>query len=197
MIVRPLAFTYPYFIVFWGLWLWGFWREMIIVSRGAKADRQGAPDDRGSLNVVMLSQGIGGITAFWLAWQHRWLFPDPNAAFWIGLALFVAGAVLRRLCFRALGQWFTGEVRVRADQQVITTGPYRLVRHPSYTAGIMVNTGIAIALGSWLGSAIMFVLATLGYSYRIMVEERALAVQLGEPYREYIARTKRFIPYVV
>jgi len=55
--------------------------------------------------------------------------------------------------------------------------------------------GVAIALGSWIGALIALVLAVVGYAYRVQVEERALTATLGEPYREYAARTKRFFPF--
>ena len=113
------------------------------------------------------------------------------------MAMIIAGAILRRLCFRALGASFTGEVRVRPDQRVIARGPYRWARHPSYTAGMLMITGVATALGSWVGAAIGLTLAVAGYAYRVRVEERALTATLGEAYRDYAAGTKRFIPFVI
>jgi protein-S-isoprenylcysteine O-methyltransferase Ste14 len=111
--------------------------------------------------------------------------------------MLIAGSVLRRLCFRALGPSFTGEVRVRPDQRIVAAGPYAWVRHPSYTAGILMIGGIATALGSWVGTAIAFMLTVLGYAYRVRVEERALTATLGDAYRDYAAATKRFIPFVL
>jgi protein-S-isoprenylcysteine O-methyltransferase Ste14 len=122
---------------------------------------------------------------------------DPRVAFWIGMLAVLAGTVLRRLCFRALGASFTGEVRVRPEQQVVSDGPYRWVRHPSYTAGVLMIVGVAIALGSWIGALIALLCTIAGYAYRVDVEERALLATLGEPYRAYRARTKRFIPFVI
>ena len=194
--MRPLPYTFPYALVFWIVFLWAFVREAGVIGRARKdAARGGAPDDKGSLRVVMLMQGLGFFAAFSLAWAHWGRFADPRVAFWIGMLLLVAGAVLRRLCFRALGASFTGEVRVRPEQQVVTAGPYRWVRHPAYTAGILMIVGVAIALGSWTGALIALVLAVVGYAYRVQVEERALTATLGEPYREYAARTKRFFPF--
>ena len=196
--MRPLAYTYPYAIAFWVVVVWAFVRAAGIVSRARKGVASGeAPDDKGSLRVVMLAQSLGFVAAFYLAWKPWGRFADPRAAFWIGLAVLVSGAILRRLCFRDLGRSFTGEVRVRPDQQVVRTGPYRWVRHPSYTAGILMIVGAAIALGSWIGVVLSFVLAVLGYAYRVRVEERALMTTLGDSYREYAATTKRFIPRVI
>jgi protein-S-isoprenylcysteine O-methyltransferase Ste14 len=196
--MRPYVYVVPYAIVFWVVFLWAFGRESLLLSRAQKATASGgAPDDKGSLRVVMLTQAVGFAAAFFVAWMPWGRYANPRAAFWIGLVMLIAGAVLRRLCFRALGASFTGEVRVRPDQRVIVAGPYRWARHPSYTAGILMITGVATALGSWVGTAIGFALAVIGYIYRVRVEERALTATLGMAYRDYAAGTKRFIPFVI
>ena len=99
--------------------------------------------------------------------------------------------------FFVLGRFFTGTVVVSSDQQVIQAGPYRLIRHPSYTAALLMFTGIGIALGNWISVAVLFLVHCLLYGIRVSVEERALLATLGEPYRDYMSRTKRFIPHVI
>jgi protein-S-isoprenylcysteine O-methyltransferase Ste14 len=196
--MRPLAYVFPYAIAFWVVFFWAFGREATVIGRAQKASASGgAPDDKGSLRVVMLTQALGFAAAFFLASMPWGRYANPRAAFWIGLVMVIAGAVLRRLCFRALGASFTGEVRVRSDQRVVVAGPYRWARHPSYTAGILMITGVATALGSWVGTAVGFALAVIGYVYRVRVEERALTATLGGAYRDYAAGTKRFIPFVI
>src|SRR5438874_10731508 len=154
--MRPVAFTFPYVIVFAAVFVWSFLREDRLVRRAARASLSGkAPADRGSLYVVMASQAIGFLVVFIMPWiAPAWVrFPNAQFAFWLGIALMTAGAALRRLCFRALGESFTGEVRIRPDQLVVTQGPYRWVRHPGYSAGILMATGVGLALGTWLGTA--------------------------------------------
>jgi protein-S-isoprenylcysteine O-methyltransferase Ste14 len=87
-------------------------------------------------------------------------------------------------------------VQVRSDQSVADTGPYRWVRHPSYSAIIMSFTGIGIALENWLSLVVLIVVPTIGLAIRIRVEERALLEALGEPYREFSATRARLIPKV-
>lgn len=111
--------------------------------------------------------------------------------------MLILGSLLRRYCWRTLGQYFTGDVRARPDQPVIRAGPYRLVRHPSYTAGIMVFVGIGLALGSRFSFVLLAIAAIATYAYRVTIEERALLNTIGEPYRDYMKETKRFIPYVI
>lgn len=108
----------------------------------------------------------------------------------------VSGSLLRRHCFRMLGESFTGDVRARADQQVVTRGAYALLRHPAYTAGTLMNIGIGVALGSWASAILLGVTSFAVYAYRIAVEERALLAAIGDPYRDFMSTRKRLIPYV-
>jgi protein-S-isoprenylcysteine O-methyltransferase Ste14 len=107
------------------------------------------------------------------------------------------GSLLRRYCFRTLGEYFTGDVKAKPNQPVIRSGPYRLVRHPSYTAGMIMFIGIGLALGSWVSFVLLTIATIATYSYRVVVEERVLLETIGEPYRAYMRERKRFIPYIV
>ena len=195
--MRPLAFTLPYFAIFVAVFVWSMVAEAGVVRRATNEAAAGrTPQDRGSLRVVMITQFFAFFAAFSLAWL-RVGRGEPRLMFWVGLVVLISGAVLRRLCFRALGQSFTGEVRVRPEQRVVTWGPYRWVRHPSYTAGMLMAVGVGLTLGTWLGALVALTLTLAGYLYRVRVEERALAETLGSSYVSYSARTKRFVPFVV
>lgn len=78
----------------------------------------------------------------------------------------------------------------------VTRGAYRILRHPSYTAGILLNTGVGIALGSRVSTLILALVSCIVYLYRIRVEERALAATIGEPYRQFMSGRKRLVPFV-
>jgi protein-S-isoprenylcysteine O-methyltransferase Ste14 len=95
-----------------------------------------------------------------------------------------------------LGSSFTGAVIVRSDQGVVERGAYRYVRHPSYTAGMALFAGIGIALGNWVSLAVLVGMVAIVYAYRVRIEERALATVIGQPYLEYMTRTKRFVPFL-
>jgi len=137
---------------------------------------------------------VAAIAASFLPWLTiAW----PDIAVVLGMALLIAGAVLRRLCFNALGKSFTGTVIVARDQTIVQHGPYRFIRHPSYTAAFLMFIGIGLALCSWISLAILFFAHCYLYGRRVAVEERALLDTLGAPYREYMLRTRRFIPFVI
>lgn len=95
-----------------------------------------------------------------------------------------------------LGDYFTGAVAVSDDQPVVTAGPYRVLRHPSYTGLLLALAGLGLASANWIGFAAMAVISLIGVLWRIHTEERALLATLGAPYRAYAAQHKRLVPLV-
>lgn len=192
---HPLPFVWPWALVFWGIFLWAYVPEFRIVRRAGVAQTK---TDAKSLQVILLGQSIGSFAAFWLAWVPALQFPAGwhVPAFVIGVATLAAASLFRRHCFKMLGASFTGDVRARPDQEVVTRGAYRLLRHPSYTAGILLNLGLGLALGSWVSVLLLVAASTAVYVYRMDVEERALLAALGEPYRQFMLTRKRLIPFV-
>ncbi len=118
------------------------------------------------------------------------------AVFWAGLTLVVGGMAFRYYAIVVLGRYFTRQVTVHAGQTVVDRGPYRYIRHPSYTGLLIALIGVALALNNWAGLAAMLLCAAPGFAYRIAVEERELRGALGDAYRAYMARTRRLIPFV-
>jgi protein-S-isoprenylcysteine O-methyltransferase Ste14 len=112
----------------------------------------------------------------------------------VGLVIVWLGLALRVWAVRTLGAAFRTTVEVDQGQHVVTDGPYRWVRHPSYTGLLLITVGFGIAFASWLFLVLCAVLPSLAQLHRIKVEESELARVLGEPYVAYSARTKRLIP---
>jgi protein-S-isoprenylcysteine O-methyltransferase Ste14 len=115
--------------------------------------------------------------------------------FTLGVALALAGVAFRQYAVATLGRFFTTRVMTQPGQTVIETGPYRYVRHPSYSGMLLTVLGVLLCSTDWLSLA-CFVLALPGVAYRIKVEEGALVQALGEPYRDYMRRTPRLVPYL-
>lgn len=154
--------------------------------------------DRGSQLVLLFTlyagMGIGYGLAFLLPSA---VIPGDHAfVFGIGIALMLLGVGLRWYAIRVLGRYFTRDVAVRTGQTVVQTGPYQLIRHPSYSGGLLTLLGFGLTLGNAAGLAAILAMALVGYTYRVRVEERALCEALGQPYLDYMRRTKRFIPFV-
>jgi protein-S-isoprenylcysteine O-methyltransferase Ste14 len=118
------------------------------------------------------------------------------AAFAAGMVVLLAGLVLRGWSFKALGQYFTHTVMVSSDQPVIATGPYRVLRHPSYTGIILIGLGVGLAAANWAALAGVTLLILTPLLWRIHIEENALSTMLGDRYRGYAAQHKRLVPLV-
>ena len=104
---------------------------------------------------------------------------------------------MRLYAIGVLGASFTTAVAVAPEQTVIETGPYRLIRHPSYTGFLITLLGLGLSSTNWLSLLVLMGCALIGLSYRIHVEEHVLQEQLGQRYQEYMRRTKRLIPFVL
>jgi len=196
--MRPLAYTYPYALLFWSIYAWIFWPELLLLIRSMRRTAPSVSPDAGSLRAIMIGCSLAFVAAIELAWvpAFRWPTKDLRLALIVGLALAVAGSLLRRHCWRLLGKYFTFEVSVQANQPIVAVGAYAWVRHPSYTGGILSNTGLGIALGNWMSALVLLAVSVALYLYRIKVEERALLATIGDPYRTFCATRKRLIPGV-
>jgi protein-S-isoprenylcysteine O-methyltransferase Ste14 len=121
----------------------------------------------------------------------------PGAvAFAVGMVFLVGGLVLRGWSFKALGDYFTHTVMVTPDQTVIANGPYRVLRHPSYTGILLASMGIGLASANWVAVAGVTLPTLMLLLYRIHVEEKALLTTVGDPYRTYAAQHKRLVPLI-
>jgi protein-S-isoprenylcysteine O-methyltransferase Ste14 len=119
-----------------------------------------------------------------------------GVAFAVGISILVLGLGLRSWAMRTLGRYFTGVVVTRADQPVITSGPFRVVRHPGYSGGLLEGIGAGIAWGNWVGLACLLLSFAVAVSYRIRIEEDALLAAFPDAYAAYASTRKRLIPYV-
>lgn len=163
-----------------------------------RVERDAQRRDRGShwFLLVMISAGIAAafLCAFYVPGAT---FPSRQPiVFWIGIALMGTGILFRWYAIRALGRYFTRDVATRPDQEVIERGPYRWIRHPSYSGALITVAGFGLATTNWLALLLVLAFSCIGYAYRLHVEERALCEALGDAYRDYMRRTRRFIPFV-
>ena len=183
------------FYIVYVAWLLGEFLGASLLPRLLYGARGGQKRDRGSfyINIVMIVFAI--FVDFVLS--GRGISILPEYFYYLGIALMIIGLVLRQWAIAVLGRFFTLTVRVQSDHAVVDQGPYRLIRHPSYTGLILTGIGVALALRTGPGLVITFLVFTTVLGYRIRVEERALISGLGDRYLSYMKRTKRLIPYVV
>jgi protein-S-isoprenylcysteine O-methyltransferase Ste14 len=113
---------------------------------------------------------------------------------WIGTAVFALSLALFYRTHRDLGRYWSVTLEIRRTHELVTTGVYRHVRHPMYSAFFLWAVAQALLLPNWIaGLAGLVGFGTL-FAFRIGSEERMMEEQFGDAYRAYAARTRRIIP---
>lgn len=194
--MRPLFDTNPLAgLVYWTTLLGWF---VVEYRQGQQQRSEADVQDRGSRSVIRATIFIGIFAAVELARRATAARIDTSrlTVFVVALVIMWSGMVLRFSAFRTLGRYFTFTVQTSADQQVISGGPYRVLRHPSYAGGILILAGVGLALGNWLSFAANLFIPLIGVINRINVEEQALHATLGDAYGAYAAGRKRLVPLV-
>ena len=167
---------------------------MVAWRSGKNAD---STKDAGSLRflwiIILASISLG------VHMSRRWpvaAFQHPHLFAALGVIIFVVGLILRWYSIIQLGRFFTVNVAIAEDHQLIDSGPYCWVRHPSYTGALLAFLGFGLSLGNWLAFLVIMVPIFLAFAYRMNVEERALMGALGDRYASYARRTKRLVPFI-
>jgi protein-S-isoprenylcysteine O-methyltransferase Ste14 len=153
--------------------------------------RGGAARDRATRVLIAAALGVALALAAVTASPRigGWYRVAGLLAMWLGLAI-------RIWAIATLGRAFRTTVEVDSGQDVISSGPYRWVRHPSYSGLLLIVTGCGLASVSWVALIVSAVLPLVALLRRIRVEEAELVGVLGDRYRAYQRGTKRLIPGV-
>ena len=159
-----------------------------------RARSEGERRDRGSLVVLWILITLATVAGANLRFLRATRIAHADAAFWTGIALIIAGVVLRAAAIATLRRYFTVDVAIREGHELVDRGIYGVIRHPAYTGSLLSFLGLGLAFGNWASVAVIMLVAGAAFAYRIAVEERALVAHFGERYRAYAARTKRLVP---
>ena len=183
------------FIVTYAAWL----VFEIVTGASRKSGDPKKARDRDSFRflILMIWAGIALAFAACFGVQQAAIPWMRTEMFFLGIALMWAGIAFRYYAMRVLGRYFTFQVDVHSGQTVIEAGPYHYIRHPSYTGALITVLGLGLALGNWAGLLALLACVGIGYAYRIHVEEATLVAALGEPYKDYMGRTRRLVPFVL
>jgi protein-S-isoprenylcysteine O-methyltransferase Ste14 len=196
-------------------WAWGDWRGLfahparagafavwgclavVALFSGASSLSAGKREDRGNRWVLAALAGASLLLVFVPPYTDRrgiWTL-DGNLVRYAGLAIFVAGGVLRLSAVYTLGHRFSGLVAIQENHQLATGGLYRVIRHPAYLGAFVLLLGWVLIFRSGIG-LILLALLVLALVGRIRAEEAFLASEFGEEYAEYRRHTWRLIPHV-
>jgi protein-S-isoprenylcysteine O-methyltransferase len=167
----------------------------LVLQFSRRSGRNAKQADGGSFALLWVSVAVGIGLGIALAYRVPAAgFFLPAIAFWVVVAAFAGGLVLRWWAILALGKFFTVDVAIATDHRLVVRGPYRWMRHPSYTGMMLVFIALAVSLQNWLSLACVLIPITLALVYRIKVEETVLLAAFGDDYRRYSGATKRLVP---
>jgi protein-S-isoprenylcysteine O-methyltransferase len=175
--------------------LWGCSELALTIAKRSKSDA--ISKDRHSLGIIWLvclsSVALGTAAAYQL---RQCVVPWPEVVLPLSSGLFVLGLALRWWAIIHLGRFFTTNVAIAKDHHLVNSGPYRFLRHPSYSGSLLAVFGFTLSFANWATLLIIFLPVCAITMWRIQIEEAALLEALGEPYRHYMQRTKRLVPWV-
>ncbi len=120
--------------------------------------------------------------------------PLPAWLRWFGLIIASAGFLLLEWSHRALGQNWSDQPRITSSQQLIQTGPYHWIRHPIYSAFLLILGSTLLITANWLVGGLWIAAVASDAIIRIRYEEAVLLDRFGDDYQDYQRRTGRFIP---
>lgn len=166
------------------------------VVRGVVAST--ADRDPGSVRTLALTWWPAGEAALLaaaalpgLALRGAW----SRRALWAGVVVTGLGIGLRQWAIATLGRYFVGHVVIQPGHSVVSSGPYRWVRHPSYTGFWLEMVGVGLSTGNLLSVALCTALPLVGIRARILGEERALLADLPG-YQDYARPRRRLVPFI-
>jgi protein-S-isoprenylcysteine O-methyltransferase len=171
--------------------------EVALAFRRRASRADSASQDRGSMWTlwVVITLSVIGAIAAQRGSIGRMSLPASllNS---LALSLLLCGLAIRWAAILTLGKYFTVNVAIARDHRIIQSGPYRFVRHPSYSGLLLAFVGMGLSFHNWLSLVILVVPIAAALALRIAVEERALRAAFGAEYDSYSARTWRLIPWL-
>src|SRR4030095_8931153 len=170
--------------------------ELLLTVTRRSRSKTGTKQDRSTLGMIWLVIAVSVTAGVFVAQNFRAAVLAHARLFASGgVVLFVAGLMLRWWAIITLGRFFTVDVTIEKDHELVERGPFRMVRHPSYTGVLMAFMGFALSLGNWAALLVILLPITAAFVHRMNVEEDALSRALGPQYTDYMRRSKRLVPF--
>jgi len=189
-----MLFVYRYaFIAIWTGWLVYWW----VAARDVKNTirRESLPSwllHSVPLIIAVLLLGAQRVPGF----LGERILPLAAWPFWLGLSITAAGMLFSVWARMHLGRNWSASVTIKQGHELITNGPYALVRHPIYTGLLLAFLGTGLALGDWRG-LLAFALATAALWRKLRFEERWMRQQFGDAYAAYSKRVAGLVPFIL
>ena len=140
-----------------------------------------------------ISMSIYVINPNWLSFTNLGF---PTWLRWFGVVIALLGFALLQWAQVTLGKSWSDTPRMMKEQTLITSGPYRTIRHPIYTAFVLILGSTLFISSNWLIGLCWIGMTTLEVISRIEFEESLMIEFFGDQYREYMKKTGRLLPKV-
>jgi protein-S-isoprenylcysteine O-methyltransferase Ste14 len=181
------------FIIIWSLW---FISELLLNVLFRSANSNKDSQDKGSMRIIWITIGIainlGIIISIFSKFPVSKLMITP----YLGLLLITAGMIFRFFAVWSLGKFFTVDITIQENHEIIDKGVYKIVRHPSYLGSLVSFIGFGISLNNWISLIIIVIPITIAFIHRIKIEEQLMLKQFGVDYSEYMNKTYRLLPKI-
>ncbi|MGB2632335.1 MAG: isoprenylcysteine carboxylmethyltransferase family protein [Candidatus Acidiferrum sp.] len=190
-----MAVIYDYlFPAMWFVYT-AYWWAM---SKDVKESKRHEPGASRFARMVLI---LGALALLWLprvpvAVLNNRFLPPGTWSFWAGAAVTAGGMLFSVWARRHLGKNWSQAVTLKEDHELITSGPYALVRHPIYTGLLFAIVGCALGRGEWRGVlAVALVFGALWQ--KLKLEEKWMRAQFGESYEAYSRRVAALVPHIL
>jgi protein-S-isoprenylcysteine O-methyltransferase Ste14 len=171
--------------------------ELLLTATRRSRSQTGTKRDRSTLGIIWLVIAVSVTTSVFVAQNfphaalpHGWMLASA------GVMLFLAGLILRWWAIITLGRFFTVDVTIEKDHELVERGPFCIVRHPSYTGVLLAFVGLGLSFRNWAALLVILIPIGAAFIHRMNVEEDALSYALGARYADYMKRTKRLLPFI-
>jgi protein-S-isoprenylcysteine O-methyltransferase Ste14 len=135
--------------------------------------------------------------AYSILWQNGfWERPLPGWRLGLSALFLMFAALLSWSGARSLGRQWRIDAGLNADHELVTSGPYRLVRHPIYTSMLCLCLGTGFMITPTVVLAFSILVFMVGTEIRVRIEERLLAARFGERFREYQRTVPAYVPFL-
>lgn len=146
-----------------------------------------------SLVLTLLVMVIWLINPNWMSWSA---LPLPGWVRWCGVGLAFASVLFLKWVHQTLGASYSQHLQIREQHKLITSGPYRWVRHPMYSVIFLWTVSLGLIMSNWMALPASLAFA-LFFMLRAPDEEKMMSEEYGDEYQDYMTYTGRFLPRLI
>lgn len=184
-------------IIFFIIYIFWLVSEIFInrLLRSGSSDQKNK--DGNTLVIIWLSIIASITSAVFIYYRYPLFIANGSWVSYTGLLIIFLGCLLRFVAIASLGRQFTADVTIRQNHQLVKTGIYKYLRHPTYTFSLLSFVGFGLSLNNWLSLVIVVVAVSAAFLRRIRTEEKLLTQQFGAEYLAYKKDTYGLLPFIL